>query len=166
MRLIKLVPIVGFCAVSVLPVSATADHHAVEINVKINIDKRIINAESNMCLDATSEGGFVQQSKCDKSKKAQLWTLQGSQIVNGYWKNQCLDIYVVEGYPLLNTVQTSACNFSLGAQQWEIEKSGEIQNDYTGQCLAAPGKRDLGPVKALRCKGHGGFEVWKVVDAK
>ncbi len=156
MRLIKFVPIVGFCAISFLPVSAVADKHA----------KRIINAESNQCLDATSEGGFVQQSKCDKSKKAQLWVIKGDKIINGYWQNQCLDIYVVDGYPLLNTVQTSACGDWKKAQQWEIEKWGEIQNDYTGQCLAAPGNRELGPVKALRCKGHGGFEKWKVVTFK
>ena len=155
MQLNKLVPMVGFCAVSFLPVSATADHHLTT--------QRIINAQSGMCLDATSEGGFVQQSKCQDGLKGQLWTLDGHRIVNVNWPNQCLDIYVIDGHPLLNTVQTSTCEGWKQAQEWEIDQS-KIQNGYTDQCLVAPGNRALGPVQALRCQCYGGFEAWQVVE--
>ena len=116
---------------------------------------------SGQCLDATSEGGFVQQSKCQDSLQAQVWILKGNRIVNKHWSNQCLDIYVVKGYPLLNTVQTDVCEDWKKAQEWKIENE-KIQNNYTGQCLVAPGERELGPVKALRCEGYGDFEGWKV----
>ncbi|HDN26905.1 MAG TPA: hypothetical protein ENG03_07395, partial [Thioploca sp.] len=151
MRLIKLAPVVGFCAVSFLPASAAAD-------------VRIINAKSGMCLDATSEGGFVQQSKCDKSKQAQLWQVKGDRVINGYWQNQCLDIYVVKGYPFLSTVQTSTCEDWKKAQEWKFSKSGNIQNGYTGQCLVAPGDRQFGTVKGQHCRVTGDFEKWKVVE--
>ncbi|MEK8016412.1 MAG: RICIN domain-containing protein [Candidatus Parabeggiatoa sp.] len=157
MRLLKMLPIVGLCAASFLPTSAVADHHLV----------KIINAESGLCLDATSEGGFVQQSKCDKNLKAQLWTIKGNRIINGHWQNECLDIYVVKtdkkGLPWLNTVQTDACEGWKQAQNWKLKKNGQIQNEYTDQCLIAPGDRPLGPVKARECKPvHAGFGKWEV----
>lgn len=178
MRLLKMLPIVGLCAASFMSASAVADHHGVEININIADQPlvKIINAESGLCLDATSEGGFVQQSKCDKKLQAQLWTIKGDRIVNGHWKKQCLDIYVIKAgkkkLPWLNTVQTDACEDWKKAQTWVIPKEkkgkgkkGLLKNKYTGQCLVAPGKRPLGPVKARQCKPvHAGFAVWKVVE--
>ena len=117
-------------------------------------------------IDVTSEGGIVQQSECKKELKAQLWEIKGHQIVNGYWQNECLDIYVVKDYPSLNTAQTSACEDWKKAQEWKIEETQEIQNDYTGQCLVAPGDRPLGPIKTLRCEGQGNFEKWKITEVK
>jgi len=154
MRLNKLVSIVGICAVSVVPLSAMAA-------------KNIVNAESGMCLDATSVGGMVQQSKCNPALKAQGWNIEGNRIVNAHWTKECLDVYVVKEYPFLNTVQTSKCEGWKKAQEWKVgEKSGEIQNNYTSQCLAAPGPRDLGPVKALPCRGKSVFQKWQVRDVK
>ncbi|RKZ50138.1 MAG: hypothetical protein DRR16_15320 [Candidatus Parabeggiatoa sp. nov. 3] len=173
MRLLKMLPIVGLCAASFMSASAVADHHGVEINIAAQPLVKIINAKSGLCLDATSEGGFVQQSKCDKKLQAQSWTIKGDRIVNGYWTNECLDIYVIKAgkkkLPWLNTVQTDACEGWKKAQTWVIpkgekEKKGLLKNKYTGQCLVAPGNRPLGPVKARECKPvHAGFAVWKIV---
>lgn len=154
MRLIKMLPVIGLCAASFLPATAVADMHAVQI----------VNASSKQCLDATSEGGFVQQSMCEKGKKGQQWHIKGNRIVNQNWPNQCLDIYVVDVHPLLNTVQTDACEDWKKAQQWIVGPI--IRNEYTGQCIVAPGDRKLGPIKALRCDRFEGFEIWEIKGVK
>jgi hypothetical protein len=155
MRLFKIVPIVGFCAVSFLSVSAIADNHI----------QQIVNLESKMCVDATSEEGFAQQSLCNPALKGQQWEYQDDKFVNQNWPTQCLDIYVVKDktLPDLNTVQTSKCEGWKEAQKWTIDnKSRLIKNHYTGQCLAAPGPKEFGPLKAVPCQNRGSFQMWRV----
>ena len=152
MRLFKIVPIVGLCAASFLSVSAVADNHI----------KQIVNLESKMCVDATSEEGVVQQSLCNPALKGQQWEFKDDKFVNQNWPTQCLDIYAVQDQPMLNTVQTSKCEDWKEAQKWTEEKSGLIKNHYTGQCLAAPGKKELGPIKAVPCQNRGSFQTWRV----
>jgi hypothetical protein len=160
MRLKKLVPMVGFCAVSFLSSSAMAELWAV-------------NCAKQQCLDATTGNinGMVQVSDCTKSKKAQGWDAhaldQASPILNAYdayegFGKPCLDIYV-KGDPTQNRVVTNRCNSLLQAQLWNFALNGQvgpIDNYYTQQCLTVANDST---VTATECNGDPS-QRWKWVN--
>jgi hypothetical protein len=65
MRLKTLVPMVGFCAVSVLSSSAIADQH----------EWWAVNCATNKCLQATAKAGKVTVSDCVLNEETQQWLL-------------------------------------------------------------------------------------------
>jgi hypothetical protein len=157
MRLKKVVPIVGFCAVSFISSSAMAELWAV-------------NCAKQQCLDATTgnPNGKVQVSDCTKSKKAQGWDAQASEkpslIPNAYkgFGKPCLDIYV-KGDPTQNRVVTNRCNSRLQAQLWNFAPNGQvgpIDNYYTQQCLTVASDSTVIPTE---CNGEPS-QRWKWVN--
>jgi len=145
MHLKKLVPIVGFCAVSLFSNAAMAQLWSK-------------NCATNQCLDATTgkTNGSVQVSDCDTSKKAQQWYanrgILPSSIENAYFKQQCLDMHevVVGGFEVV----TNKCDDNLKAQKWDFVPNGydgQIGNAYfSGQCLTVA--KD-GTVTPAQCNG-------------
>jgi hypothetical protein len=141
MRLKKFVPMVGFCAFSLLSSSAMAQLWAV-------------NCEKNQCLDATTQNsnGKVQVSNCDPKKIGQQWfaeaSVQPSPIQNAYegFGKPCLDMTVK------NQVVTNACQSYLKAQLWYFAPNGSadtIENGYfRGQCLTV---KDDSTVTSASC---------------
>jgi len=152
-----MVPVVGLCAVSFLPVSVAAGEYY-----------SIINASSGLCLDATAtrDDAFVQQSGCQNSLDGQKWQKVSKEPrsfkLQNKWTGMCLDVYAPENleYPWLNTVTTSECDQRKKNQKWEDIGRMRIRNDHTGQCLAAPGKLELGTVKVVNCGKDDLFLKW------
>lgn len=120
MHLRKLVPIVGFCAVSLFSSSAMAQLWAK-------------NCATNQCLDATTgnTNGMVQVSDCDTSKMAQQWhqnSPSAERLENAYdgFEKPCLDMNAE------TSVVTNKCR-ELEAQKWTFADNGQvapIQNQY------------------------------------
>jgi hypothetical protein len=134
MRINKLVPIVGFCAVSLLSSSAIATElWAISCGDK-----------TQQCLDATTDGvnGKVQVSQCDVSKSAQKWRQNqpfSGGIENGYagFGKPCLDMNYSD------SVVTNSCEDDKQAQHWTFgawRVRSEIRNAYwgTGDGTSAP----------------------------
>jgi hypothetical protein len=139
MRLKKLVPMVGFCAVSFLSSSAMGEA------------LWAYHCETQKCLDGTADivpskdnAYKVQVSTCD-NRQAEKW-IQGKpsqfNLKNEYWstkkgKDQCLD--------MLNktTIVYKLCNPNYQAQTWGYGQEGEVRDirnnywptGYGGQCL-------------------------------
>jgi hypothetical protein len=154
MRLLKLVPIVGFGAVSLLSSSAMAQTQL-----------WAINCDTQQCLDATTDGvnGSVQVSKCDRSKQAESWVQNQpfpGRIENGYFNKRCLDMNT-------NTsVVTNVCSGDKQAQQWTFgawRVKSEIRNGYwgTGDGTSAPRCVQVtnGVVNAAECNGQNN-QMW------
>jgi hypothetical protein len=144
MRLKKLVPIVGFCTVSVLSSSAMA-----QLWVK--------NCAVDKCLDAMTvdTNGKVQVSDCTTSKKAQQWYVNGilpSPIRNAHFERQCLGMQevVVGGFEVV----INDCKDESKARKWNFALNGHqapIENDYfSGQCLTVAND---GTVTPMGCNG-------------
>ena len=146
MRLKKLVPMVGFCAVSCFSSSVIA-----QLWVK--------NCATNQCLDATTAdpNGKVQVSECNTNLKAQEWYanrgLLPSPISNAYFEQQCLDMHeaVVGGFEAV----TNPCDDTKHAQNWHFVPNGydgPIENGYySGQCLTVAND---GAVTPAGCNGE------------
>jgi hypothetical protein len=140
---------VGFCAGSILSISA-------------NAEQWIVNCESNRCLDATAEG-MVQVSDCDKSKTYQGWNANAPKDKNieNNGNKKCLDFDVDE-----KVVKTNECKDNLDAQKWKFvptEDGGTIENEVKpGQCLLGEG--DLQPVKLVACDANNNSQKWKWVN--
>lgn len=152
MRLIKLVPIIGFCAVSLLPASAIAQ-------------RWVVNCESNLCMDATQEaaGGMVQVSTCDKEKVGQQWDDLGAEMpkqIKNRWNQKCLDLNVDE-----DKIQTNDCNNDFKAQSWHFTPTGGlIKNAFKEEkCLVAENK-DLTAVSPAECDPKAQSQLWKLVN--
>jgi hypothetical protein len=156
MRLIKLVPVVGLCAASFLPVSVAAGEYQYK------------NDGSGLCLDATAkrDDAFVQQASC-AGQDGQKWQMVdkgwGTFWLKNKWTGTCLDVYALKygEYPMLNTVTTSQCADWKLNQKWENISRGRIKNAHTSQCLAAPGDLKLGPVKVVGCNEDGSYLKWE-----
>jgi hypothetical protein len=145
MHLKKLVPIVGFCAVSLFSSSAMAQLWAK-------------NCATNQCLDATTKAtnGMVQVSDCDTSKIAQQWHQ------NSPWTKRLQNAYEGFGKPCLDmnaetSVVTNRCNKGLRSQKWTFADNGQvapIQNQYWNKgntgCIVVG---QDGKVTAAKCNG-------------
>jgi len=146
MHLKKLVPIVGFCTVSLFSSSAMAQLWAK-------------NCATNQCLDATTgnTNGMVQVSDCDTSKIAQQWhqnSPQTERLQNAYegFGKPCLDMNSE------TSVVTNKCNKELKAQKWAFADNGQvapIQNQYWdkgNQCAVVGSDGKI--VTAAKCNGE------------
>jgi hypothetical protein len=115
MRLKKLVPMAGFCAVSFLSSSAMGEA------------QWLYHCETQKCLDAAYKGR-VQVSECHNDHQAQKWekdTPSSDKIKNSYWsfkydKDQCLDMY--NGL----SVHYNNCDSNKQAQTWESPEATEV----------------------------------------
>jgi hypothetical protein len=159
MHLKKLVPIVGFCAVSVLSSLAMADAHV----------REIINCATQLCMGTTANG-TVLVSKCRKDKRAdravQWWHIDVPKpgfIQNAYeeFGEPCLSMRSgIAGYDVL----TTDCKPPSMTQKWTFGELGEaaepIKNVKFGQCLTVTNGKT---VEAAKCGKEDLYQTWGIV---
>lgn len=151
MRLIKMLPVVGLCAASFLPASATAQQW-------------IVNCDSNLCMDVTVDGK-IQMAECDPNKTYQRWDVNVSSVpaqkVQNRGNLQCLDIFDD------NTIHTSACEDWKNNQLWNfpcrIEGDSIESVPFMGKCLVAE-NNNLAPVTLDNCDPVASAKQWKCVN--
>ena len=155
MQVNKFVPMVGFCAISLLSSSALADMH----------ELWVVNSATQKCMDATTKDdyGRVQVTECDINLKAEQWVVNQPQkrnIQNAYdgFGNPCLDM---AGKTF--QVMTKKCDPKLGAQRWYFPPKGEenlIVNSHFKKCLTVT---EDNTVVSVICNPKDRSQFWKLV---
>jgi hypothetical protein len=149
MYFVKAVSVVGICAVSALPLSATAQ-------------RWIVNCETSQCLDVT-EDGDVQTSKCDETKTYQQWDVNVPGVPQGKianrGKNECLDVFNDK------SIHTTSCEPWKNFQQWKFPCLGNlgtrIKSDHFDECVTTKDKSATPAAILTDCQNAA---MWRCVN--